>query len=134
MYTLTALGVTVSFHRLFAHRSFETGRAVQFALAVVGSMAVQGPLLKWVAFHRHHQHSDRRDDPHSPHHAGRRFLGLLRGLWHAHLGWVFRPDPPDLRPRAAKRSTPSAVMPASSAGWRSVSMGSAWPRPALTEP
>ena len=97
MYALTALGITVGFHRLFTHRAFEAGRAVQFTLAALGSMAVQGPLLRWVAFHRrHHQHSDGREDPHSPHHGGGGLRGLLRGLWHAHLGWLFRPDPPGL--------------------------------------
>jgi stearoyl-CoA desaturase (delta-9 desaturase) len=102
MYALTALGITVGFHRLFTHRSFETGRAVQVVLVVLGSMAVQGPLLHWVALHRrHHQHSDQPDDPHSPHHSGPGLLGLLRGWWHAHLGWVFKPDPPDL-PRYVK--------------------------------
>ena len=97
MYAVTAVGITVGFHRLFTHRSFEANRAVQFVLAALGSMAVQGPLLKWVAFHRrHHQHSDTHDDPHSPHHHGAGPLGLLRGLWHAHLGWVFLSDPPHL--------------------------------------
>lgn len=97
MYVLTALGITVGFHRLFTHRAFETNRVIQFSLAVLGSMAVQGPLLKWVALHRrHHQHSDREGDPHSPHQLGRGLLGLLRGCWHAHLGWFFLPDPPDL--------------------------------------
>jgi stearoyl-CoA desaturase (Delta-9 desaturase) len=97
MYVLTALGITVGFHRLFTHRSFETYGAVQFVFGVLGSMAVQGPLLKWVALHRrHHQHSDESGDPHSPHGHGRGLLGLLRGLWHAHLGWLFDPHPPDL--------------------------------------
>ena len=97
MYVLTALGITVGFHRLFTHRSFETNPVIQFLLAAFGSMAVQGPLLKWVAQHRrHHQHSDTRDDPHSPHHRGQGVHGLLRGAWHAHLGWFFTPDPPDL--------------------------------------
>jgi stearoyl-CoA desaturase (delta-9 desaturase) len=60
-------------------------------------MAVQGPLLRWVANHRrHHQHSDRRHDPHSPHGHGRGVLGVFRGLWHAHVGWIFAPDPPGL--------------------------------------
>jgi stearoyl-CoA desaturase (delta-9 desaturase) len=96
-YVLTALGITVGFHRLFTHRAFETGRVVQFILAALGSMAIQGPLLKWVAFHRrHHHHSDTPEDPHSPRHKGQGILGLLRGLWHAHLGWLFQPDPPDL--------------------------------------
>jgi stearoyl-CoA desaturase (Delta-9 desaturase) len=96
-YVLTALGITVGFHRLFTHRSFQANGAVQFVLGVLGSMAVQGPLIKWVALHRrHHAHSDRPGDPHSPHLHGSGVLGLLRGLWHAHLGWLFLPDPPDL--------------------------------------
>ncbi len=98
MYVLTALGITVGFHRLFTHRSFETNRAVQFVFAVLGSMAVQGPLLDWVAFHRrHHQHSDDAEDPHSPHHQGSGIWGVVHGLWHAHLGWMFAPKPPDLQ-------------------------------------
>jgi stearoyl-CoA desaturase (delta-9 desaturase) len=97
MYVLTALGITVGFHRLFTHRSFETYGFVQFILGVLGSMAVQGPLLQWVALHRrHHQHTDKPDDPHSPHSQGRGLFGVLRGFWHAHLGWLFRPLPPDL--------------------------------------
>jgi stearoyl-CoA desaturase (Delta-9 desaturase) len=97
MYVLTALGITVGFHRLFTHKSFETNRVVQLILAVLGSMAVQGPLLQWVAQHRrHHQHSDQHKDPHSPHLHCKGMLGLLRGLWHAHLGWCFEPDAPDL--------------------------------------
>jgi stearoyl-CoA desaturase (delta-9 desaturase) len=93
MYVLTALGVTVGFHRLFTHRSFETNGVVKFVLAVLGSMAVQAPLLKWVAQHRlHHQHSDTPEDPHSPHHQGLGLLGWLRGFWHAHIGWAFDPD------------------------------------------
>ena len=97
MYMLTAVGITVGYHRLFTHRAFETNRVVQFLLAVFGSMAVEGPLLKWVAVHRrHHQHSDTHKDPHSPHVQGDGLLGLLRGLWHAHMGWFFLPDPPNL--------------------------------------
>ena len=97
LYVLTALGITVGYHRLFVHRSFETNPVVKFVLAVLGSMAVQGPLLKWVAMHRrHHQHADRAGDPHSPHVHDKGVLGVLRGIWHAHIGWLFEPDPPDL--------------------------------------
>ena len=88
------LGITVGFHRLFTHRSFETNKVVEFLLAVFGSMAVQGPLLQWVAIHRrHHQFSDHDGDPHSPHHHGRGIFGVIRGFWHAHIGWFFQPDP-----------------------------------------
>lgn len=97
MYVLTALGITVGFHRLFVHRSFETYTWVKFVWAALGSMAVQGPLFKWVGLHRrHHQHSDTLEDPHTPHGHGRGVLGLVRGFWHAHIGWFFEPDPPDL--------------------------------------
>jgi stearoyl-CoA desaturase (Delta-9 desaturase) len=97
LYVLTALGITVGYHRLFVHRSFETNGVVKFVFAVLGSMAVQGPLLKWVAMHRrHHQHADTVGDPHSPHGHDRGVLGVLRGIWHAHIGWLFDPDPPDL--------------------------------------
>jgi stearoyl-CoA desaturase (delta-9 desaturase) len=97
MYVLTALGITVGFHRLFVHRSFETFLWIKFIWAVLGSMAVQGSLFKWVGLHRrHHQYSDTPNDPHSPQHGGRGVLGLLKGFWHAHIGWFFDADPPDL--------------------------------------
>jgi stearoyl-CoA desaturase (delta-9 desaturase) len=97
MYVLTGLGITVGYHRLFTHGAFETNAVVKFILAALGSMAVEGPLLEWVAQHRrHHQHSDTPEDPHTPHHQGRGFLGLLRGLWHAHLGWAFKAQPVNL--------------------------------------
>lgn len=97
MYFLTAVGITVGFHRLFVHRSFEARVWVKFVLAVLGSMAVQGSLFGWVAHHRrHHQHSDTPDDPHSPHHHGAGVWGAIAGFWHAHIGWFFGPDPPDL--------------------------------------
>src|SRR5687767_14572916 len=97
MYVLTAWGITVGFHRLFVHRSFETYTWVKFIWAVLGSMAVQGPLLQWVAMHRrHHRYSDLREDPHTPHHHGEGILGVLKGAWHAHIGWMFDAEPPDL--------------------------------------
>ncbi len=97
MYLLTGLGITVGFHRLFTHQSFETNRVVQSILGILGSMAVQGPLLKWVAVHRmHHHRSDHPEDPHSPYHHGIGVLGVLRGLWHSHVGWLLIADPPNL--------------------------------------
>lgn len=97
MYFVTALGITIGFHRLFVHRSFETYTWVKFAFAAIGSMALEGSLFRWVAMHRrHHQHSDMPGDPHTPHHSGRGVLGVLRGAWHAHIGWFFEAAPPDL--------------------------------------
>jgi stearoyl-CoA desaturase (Delta-9 desaturase) len=89
-YALTCLGVTVGYHRLLTHRSFKTFPAVRYTLAVLGSLAIEGSVIVWVADHRkHHQFSDKEGDPHSPHverHTGA--LGALRALAHAHLGWM----------------------------------------------
>lgn len=94
MYAVTAVGITVGFHRLLTHRSFETIPAVKFALAVMGSMAVEGSVFKWVGLHRlHHRHSDTPEDPHSPHNHGSGVWGTLLGFWHAHIGWCFHPEP-----------------------------------------
>lgn len=90
MYLLTAIGITVGFHRLLTHRSFQTPKSVEYAFAVLGSMAVQGPVISWVADHRkHHAHTDAEGDPHSPHvgHEGG-LRGVVAGLWHAHAGWL----------------------------------------------
>lgn len=91
MYLATAAGVTVGFHRLLTHRSFQTSKPLEHLFAVLGSMAVQGPVIAWVADHRkHHAHTDEEGDPHSPH-VGRDegVRGVLNGLWHAHTGWLF---------------------------------------------
>jgi len=97
MYITTGLGVTIGYHRLFTHRSFQAARPVKLLLAVLGSMAAQGELLRWVAIHRrHHRHSDLAQDPHSPHHHGGGVRGVLAGFWHAHVGWIFQADPPNL--------------------------------------
>ena len=97
MYLITGFGITIGFHRLFTHKSFETSRTMKLLLAISGSMALQGPLLQWVAQHRrHHHHSDEHDDPHSPHTHGEGLLGALAGMWHSHVGWLFKPDSPDL--------------------------------------
>lgn len=93
MYAATVLGVGVGFHRLITHRAFQTGSAVKVVLTVLGSMAAEGPVLFWAATHRrHHSFSDRAGDPHSPYLHGEAPLGLLRGFWHAHTGWMFEPE------------------------------------------
>jgi stearoyl-CoA desaturase (Delta-9 desaturase) len=103
MYVPTGLGVTVGFHRLLTHRSFKTGRVVRGGLAILGSAAVEGPVISWVADHRkHHAFSDRPGDPHSPHvDHGVGVGGALRGLLHAHVGWLFRHDQRGARDRYA---------------------------------
>ena len=91
LYAATGLGVTVGFHRYFTHRSFSTTRPVRAALAIIGSAAIEGPVISWVADHRkHHAFSDKEGDPHSPHvgHGGG-IRGALTGLAHAHVGWLF---------------------------------------------
>jgi stearoyl-CoA desaturase (delta-9 desaturase) len=91
VYPLTGLGITVGFHRHLTHRAFKAKRPVRAALAILGSAAVEGPVISWVADHRkHHAFSDEPGDPHSPHvdHGGG-LRGTLRGLAHAHLGWLF---------------------------------------------
>ena len=91
MYVATGLGVTVGFHRHFTHRSFKAKQPVRATLAVLGSAAIEGPIISWVADHRkHHTYSDQEGDPHSPHvgHEGG-FRGALKGLFHAHVGWLF---------------------------------------------
>ena len=89
-YGITGHGITVGFHRYFTHGSFRAPRAVRIALAVAGSMAIEGPVNRWVADHRrHHAYSDRDGDPHSPWRYGETFPALCKGLWHAHIGWLF---------------------------------------------
>src|SRR5262252_5008619 len=88
-YTLSILGITVGFHRHFAHRSFAAGPATRFVLGVLGSMAAQGPLIHWGSNHRrHHAFSDRDGDPHSPYVDGARRQRGLRGFLHAHMAWT----------------------------------------------
>jgi stearoyl-CoA desaturase (Delta-9 desaturase) len=94
MYGVTVIGITVGYHRLLTHRAFETTAPIRFLLAAAGSMANQGQVIQWCAVHRrHHQASDREGDPHSPHLFGSGIVGLLRGMWHSHMGWLFEADP-----------------------------------------
>ncbi|MEA2136412.1 MAG: hypothetical protein QOC68_4321 [Solirubrobacteraceae bacterium] len=106
MYAAVGFGVTIGYHRLFTHRSFEAKPWLRATLAILGSMAVQGAVIHWVADHRkHHTFTDEEGDPHSPHlNAATGWRGVLAGLWHSHMGWLFdgehssaRRFAPDLR-------------------------------------
>jgi len=100
MYLLVGFGVTVGFHRLLTHRSFDAPAPVRGTLAALGSMSIQGAVIHWVADHRkHHTFADEHGDPHSPHlHGGEGWRGALTGLWHSHTGWLLdREERPDVR-------------------------------------
>jgi stearoyl-CoA desaturase (delta-9 desaturase) len=91
-YVVTGFGITIGYHRMLTHRAFQTSKPVEYAFAVLGSMALQGPVMSWVADHRkHHAHTDEEGDPHSPHagFAGGSVRNALRGLFHAHVGWLW---------------------------------------------
>jgi stearoyl-CoA desaturase (delta-9 desaturase) len=105
LYVLTGLGITVGFHRMLTHRAFQTSKTVERIFAVLGSLAVQGPVIQWVSDHRkHHAHTDEEGDPHSPHagYAGGGVRGMLRGLFHAHVGWILTEQGGDHRAKYAK--------------------------------
>jgi stearoyl-CoA desaturase (delta-9 desaturase) len=112
-YFLACLGITVGYHRYFTHGSFKAHRALRIALAIAGSVAIQGPVVQWVADHRrHHAFSDRAGDPHSPWRYGDDLRALTKGMFHAHVGWLFdrrQTNPeryaPDLLKDAALRRT-----------------------------
>jgi stearoyl-CoA desaturase (Delta-9 desaturase) len=90
LYAVSGHGITVGFHRYLTHGAFKAKRALRVALAVAGSLAIEGPVIRWVADHRrHHAFSDRPGDPHSPWAYGSSFRSLVRGLFHAHVGWLF---------------------------------------------
>jgi stearoyl-CoA desaturase (delta-9 desaturase) len=151
LYLLTGFGITVGFHRLFTHRSFKASPLAAWTLGILGSMAIEGPLVWWVATHRrHHRHSDDGDDPHSPH-AGRRpgLAGAAMGFLHAHIGWSFRENcidtdmrryAPDLLrdPRAMAINNlfplwvvlgfviPAAIGWLADPGWRGAFLGLLW--------
>ena len=92
MYLLSGFGVTVGFHRMLTHRAFQTHKLTRYVFAFLGMLSVQGPVIDWVADHRkHHAHTDVEGDPHSPHVGhGHGVAGALKGLWHAHVGWLWR--------------------------------------------
>jgi len=118
-YMITGLGVTIGFHRLLTHGSFSARPALRITLAILGSMSFEGDVIGWVAIHRrHHAFTDRPGDPHSPYRYGTSVGGQLRGLVHAHMGWLMHEDPtprdryaPDLLADPAMRAV-SAAFPA----------------------
>jgi stearoyl-CoA desaturase (Delta-9 desaturase) len=105
MYLVTGFGVAAGLHLLVAHHSYKANRALKIALAIAGSMALEGSLISWVAIHRrHHMFSDQPGDPHSPHRYGPGAAGTLKGFVWAHVGWLFADDPTD-----AKRFAPELL-------------------------
>jgi len=98
MYVIAGHGVTVGLHRHFTHGSFKAKRPLRIALALAGSLAIEGPVIRWVADHRkHHKFSDKEEDPHSPWRYGESIPALMKGLWYAHMGWLFNPEQTPIR-------------------------------------
>ena len=104
-YMVSGLGITVGFHRYFTHSSFKANRGLKIALAIAGSLAIEGPVIRWVADHRrHHAFSDKEGDPHSPWRYGDDLPALLKGLGYAHIGWMF-----DVEQTNRERFTPDLM-------------------------
>jgi stearoyl-CoA desaturase (Delta-9 desaturase) len=125
MYAITGHGVTVGFHRYFTHKSFKPNRALKVVMAVAGSMAIQGPVIRWVADHRkHHKFSDREGDPHSPWRYGKSVGALTKGLLHAHMMWLFDPEQTPQRKYAPDLLKDRDIVRVSRAfpGWVAVSL------------
>jgi stearoyl-CoA desaturase (delta-9 desaturase) len=92
-YWVSGLGITVGYHRYFTHGSFKAKTGLRVALAVAGSLAIEGPVITWVSDHRrHHKYSDKEGDPHSPWRYGDDWKALSKGLLYAHIGWLFDPN------------------------------------------
>ena len=95
-FAVSGHGVTAGYHRMLTHRAFKATRGVKIALAVAGSLAIEGSVIAWVANHRrHHAYSDRDGDPHSPYQYGTGARDVIRGALHAHVGWLFQSQPTD---------------------------------------
>ena len=92
-YVITGMGITMGFHRHFTHSSFKAAKPLRVSLAIAGSLAIEGPVLVWVADHRrHHKYSDKEGDPHSPWRFGNDWKALSKGFLYAHMGWMFNPN------------------------------------------
>ena len=104
LYVFCGFGITIGFHRMLTHSAFEAVKPLKASLLIFGSMAVQGSAITWAVDHRtHHAHSDKEGDPHSPHHGfGGGLGGQLRGLVHAHMGWMFVHPPAESRDRLGR--------------------------------
>jgi stearoyl-CoA desaturase (Delta-9 desaturase) len=113
MFALTAVGIEVGYHRFFSHRSFQATTGVTAVLVILGSMAAQGPVIYWVGLHRrHHEYSDKPNDPHSPNLHGKTLSRRIQGLWHSHLGWMFDhevPNPVYYSPEILRNTTLSKL-------------------------
>ena len=105
-YFITTVGIGVGYHRLFTHKGFQIKPWLKAILALSGSFALQGPVIRWVADHRrHHAFSDRPGDPHSPHlHEDESYLSMVKGLWYSHIGWMF-----DSEETTAKKFAPDLL-------------------------
>jgi stearoyl-CoA desaturase (Delta-9 desaturase) len=122
------LGVTVGFHRHFTHRAFKATPATRAALAILGCMAAQGPVVFWVALHRlHHEFADRPGDPHSPNLAGGSFRQRAKGLLHAYIGWTMRHEVPNANFYARDLLTDRRLMWINRRYYRWVALGLALP-------
>ncbi|HVW80774.1 MAG TPA: acyl-CoA desaturase [Mycobacteriales bacterium] len=125
MYAISGHGITVGFHRYFTHGAFKAKRALRVALAIAGSLAIEGPVIRWVADHRrHHAYSDREGDPHSPWKYGENLRALIKGLWHAHIGWMFDIEQTNHERYAPDLLADSAIVKISNAfpWWAAVSL------------
>ena len=84
LWFLSGMGITMGYHRLFAHRAYKTNVLLEWVLMVFGSMAFENTILKWVSDHRtHHNKADTKEDPYS----------IMEGFWHAHIGWILKNTP-----------------------------------------
>ena len=111
MYAISGHGVTVGYHRYFTHSSFKANRPLRVALAVAGSLAAEGPVIRWVSDHRkHHRYSDKDGDPHSPWRYGSSVPALMKGLLYAHMGWLFDVEQTDPRQYAPDLLKDSAIV------------------------
>ena len=80
LFTMSPLGVTLTYHRMLSHKAFKTPKWLEYTLATIGTLAAQGPILLWVAEHRlHHRYSDTEKDPHDSN----------RGFFFSHVGHLF---------------------------------------------